>query len=223
MSFLRPDWLLFLAFAALLLPAAILLRRQIRRVDLSRFAGSRAVWAWSAFPGRLRFLSAALLLTLLALAGPEWGTALVEAPVKGIDLVAVVDASLSMSARDSQPDRLGLAKRELLDLAREFQGGRLGLVTFGGAGDLVCPLTHDRAGFASFVREVDPLLTPKGGPTRKDPHAVADALPPRTRESWLLLGEAMAGLSPSDVRFLLDLAGRLSLESTPERPELGHA
>lgn len=67
------------------------------------------------------------------------------------------------------------------------------------------------------------LLTPKGGPTRKDPHAVADALPPRTRESWLLLGEAMAGLSPSDVRFLLDLAGRLSLESTPERPELGHA
>ncbi|MFH0945913.1 MAG: VWA domain-containing protein [Planctomycetota bacterium] len=163
MNFLRPDWLWFVALAALLFPVAALVRRGLRRVDLDRFAGSRAVFAWGASPGRLRFLSAALLLALAALAGPEWGTELVEAPIAGVDLIAVVDVSLSMRARDSQPDRLGLAKRELTDLSREFQGGRLGLVTFGGAGDLVCPLTHDRAGFASFVQEIDPLLTSKGG------------------------------------------------------------
>ena len=163
MSWLRPDWLWLLIPAAALLLLSELFVRRLRARDLKRFAGSRTLAARPPSGGRYRLLCWAALSIVLALAGPQWGRRLVESPLHGIDLMAVLDTSRSMNVRDVEPDRIGRARRELLDLAERFSAGRLGLIAFGGSGDLVCPLTHDRAGFMSFVREVDPLLTAQGG------------------------------------------------------------
>ncbi|MBI4878492.1 MAG: VWA domain-containing protein [Planctomycetes bacterium] len=161
MSCARPD-LLWLLLAAPALVAAAAAARVLRRLALARFAVSMA---GGAVRGARQALlpAAALALVLLALCGPRWGERLREAADAGTDVVVLLDASRSMWVRDDEPDRLGRARREALDLAQCFAGGRLGLVTFGGSGELHCPLTHDRAGFASFVRAVDPALTSRGG------------------------------------------------------------
>ena len=163
MSWLRPDWLWFLIPAAALpLIVELFARRRVRR-DFARFAGERALKKRPPRVGRYRLLGLAFLPVVLALAGPRWGHRLVESPLHGIDLMVVLDASRSMKVQDLAPDRIGRAQRELFDLAERFDAGRLGLIVFGGSGELLCPLTHDRAGFLTFARDVDPLLTAEGG------------------------------------------------------------
>lgn len=166
MSLARPEFLWWL----LLLPAVWLvglLAHQRGREALHRFfgPGESGPGARSIRPVFLLHWSfcLAVALLVLALAGPRWGEQEVEVPAAGIDLMVVLDQSRSMRVRDVRPSRLERARRELLDLAERFQAGRLGLVTFGGAGQLVCPLTRDHPGFARFVQDVDPLFRQGGG------------------------------------------------------------
>jgi Ca-activated chloride channel family protein len=86
---------------------------------------------------------AALLLILLALAGPQWGVELVETRGSARQVVVAVDVSLSMSTPDVKPSRLERAKASLSLLLDQMKGDRVGVVAFAGDAQIVCPLTSD--------------------------------------------------------------------------------
>ena len=100
---------------------------------------------------------------LVALARPQWGEHLVPAPTKGADVVLVMDASLSMLARDVPPDRLGLARRDLRRLIDSLGPCRIGLVAFAGRGMKQIPLTEDRSALATLMDALSPDLLPYAG------------------------------------------------------------
>ncbi|MFG0315905.1 MAG: VWA domain-containing protein [Planctomycetota bacterium JB042] len=152
------------AVALLVVPAvavALLALRHLRRRLLRRFVERPTIE-----PRAASELTAPLVVTALlvvALIGPAIGDRLVEVPVRAIDVLVLLDASRSMRVADAEPDRLERAKRELHDLARRFEGGRLALMTFGGDAELVCPFTRDREAFRDSVRAVDPVFQSHGG------------------------------------------------------------
>lgn len=166
--FQRPEhlaWLWILpVLAALLWGDAWLRRRRLRRlVDeplLDRVVVGRSP-ALEASKAVLLWLATAALL--VALARPSWGESLVPAPSRGADVVLVLDASLSMLARDAAPDRLELARRELRRLLDQMGPARTGLVLFAGSGIKVVPLTTDRAAVATLLEAASPDALPMAG------------------------------------------------------------
>ena len=106
---------------------------------------------------------AALVLLVLAVAGPKWGFHWQEVHREGIDLIVAIDTSRSMLAGDVKPNRLERAKLAILDLLPLLEGDRIGLVAFAGTAFLECPLTLDYAAFERSLRAVDVGLIPMGG------------------------------------------------------------
>lgn len=112
---------------------------------------------------RSAFLLAALGLMILALAGPRWGSHYQEVSQKGVDIMIVLDVSLSMLVEDVKPDRLERAKREISDFIRVVEGDRVGLVAFSGAAFTQCPLTLDYGALAMFLNALGPDMVPVPG------------------------------------------------------------
>ena len=133
-----------------------------RRSALQRFAGG------AEFVGRfdtrvnvhlraakLLLLYFALLALIVAAARPQWGTRLEPVTRRGVDVVIVLDHSLSMAAEDLAPDRLTHAKHAIDSLLQQMTGDRAALVTFAGQASLMCPLTLDHAAIRLFLDTVD--------------------------------------------------------------------
>lgn len=108
-------------------------------------------------------LLAALILMILALAGPRWGSHYQEVSQKGVDILIVLDVSRSMLVEDVEPNRLERAKREISDFISVVQGDRLGLVAFAGAAFTQCPLTLDYGALAMFLTSLGPTMVPVPG------------------------------------------------------------
>jgi len=161
----RLVWLWCLPLAAGLLALAIWKRRRDRQKLADRALLPHVVLGdllgLDIAKSVALFLSLACLL--VALARPQWGENLVPAPTKGADVVLVVDASLSMLARDVPPDRLGLARRDLRRLVDSLGPCRIGLVAFAGRGMRQIPLTEDRSALATLLDALSPDLLPYAG------------------------------------------------------------
>ncbi len=106
---------------------------------------------------------AGITLLLIALAGPRWGAKMIKVQRKGIDVIFVVDCSLSMAARDLKPNRMEVAKRELSDLIEELNGNRLGVIGFAGKAYVFCPLTLDAEAARMFIDLLDTTSIPIPG------------------------------------------------------------
>jgi len=104
---------------------------------------------------------AGLVLALVAALGPAWGAA--AGDVEGADIVACLDVSRSMLARDVDPDRLTRAKGEIRALADRAKGDRLGLIVFAGEARAAVPLTDDIASFLELLDLADPTSVGRGG------------------------------------------------------------
>lgn len=102
-------------------------------------------------------------LTVLALAGPSWREAPKPAQQPADALVVVLDLSLSMLARDLEPDRLTQGKRALQDVLRLREGAETALIAYAGDAHVVTPLTRDRATIEAFLPALDPYLMPSYG------------------------------------------------------------
>lgn len=150
MSFALPQ-LLWLALAGPLggLAAVWLLARRAR---------AESAWVGRALESRLRaggaprarwivplLVGVALALVATALARPRWGVSEQTVERKGIDLVFVVDTSLSMAAADVAPSRFWLAQSLVRRLAAALPGHRVALVAAEGEGLVLAPLTVDVA------------------------------------------------------------------------------
>jgi tetratricopeptide (TPR) repeat protein len=168
MSFGVPSllWLALLAPVAAA-AAAWLWRRRLR--DDAAWA-SRGLWDRllpAYVPRRLTLsvatLALAVLGTSLALARPRWGLSEQTVERKGVDVVFVVDSSLSMGALDVSPSRLFVAKSLVLRMVREMPGNRLGLVQTEGDGVVLAPLTLDGGVLELLLDTIDPGSLPVPG------------------------------------------------------------
>ena len=86
------------------------------------------------------------LLLVSAMASPfSWNSAegRQEEYKNGIDIVIAMDVSLSMYARDFEPNRLDAAKRVAMEFVQERKGDRIGLVVYAGEAYTSCPPTLD--------------------------------------------------------------------------------
>ncbi|HHT9125516.1 MAG TPA: vWA domain-containing protein [Candidatus Brocadiia bacterium] len=89
-------------------------------------------------------ISASVLGLGLVLLGPKWRTTEKYYEKEGMEIVFVLDVSLSMLAEDVKPDRLQRAKIEIENLVKSLEDDYLGLVVFAGKSFSLLPyLTLD--------------------------------------------------------------------------------
>lgn len=168
LHFIRPLWLC-------LLPLVVILPWAWKRT--LRPSGD---WSRVCDPHLLRWLSVkqvhdqvkprgpwlgalALLIVILALAGPTWQK-LPDASFSARDArVIVFDLSQSMLAGDLRPDRLTRARFRLADLLMATQEGQTGLVAYAGDAYVVSPLTSDTNTIANMLPALRPDIIPVAG------------------------------------------------------------
>ena len=166
--FIRPLWLLLLPLAALL---PWLWHRSRRPAgDWSRVCDAHLL-RWLSVEqgqsGRRRagpWLAAlALLLVILALAGPSWQK-LPDPSWSARDArVIALDLSRSMLAEDLRPNRLTRARYRLADLLASTEEGQVGMVSYAGDAYVVSPLTNDMNTIANLLPALQPDIIPVGG------------------------------------------------------------
>ncbi len=117
-------------------------------------------------PGRrawqIALVSTGLLLALIALARPQWGSHEETVYQRGRDVMLLLDVSRSMLATDVHPTRLGRAKVDLMDLVKQLRGDRAGLMAFRGRPVLSCPLTTDYGFLSQVLDGIDIDSAPPG-------------------------------------------------------------
>lgn len=176
--FAKPIFLLYFLPTALLLAAAAWLGMKLKaRLVRALFgpeaytkltAGLRPVTRWR---GALFFLT--LLFLFLALAGPQWGTEVVEAQGAFAQTVIAVDVSASMRAQDLKPDRLDNAKSMLRMLVSNLKDERIGIIAFTSQAYVQCPITTDEDALDYFINSLKPDMLPVPGTSLAAPVALA--------------------------------------------------
>jgi Ca-activated chloride channel homolog len=153
-SFRAPEvlWLLAAAPVALL----FLQSRESRRLDWTeRFAAAAARRPRRSLRlARPAVLAVAFALAVSALAGPRWGRERIEVHGSTANRVLILDISNSMLAEDVGTSRLTAAKaigRRIID---EHQG-RIGLVVFEGAAEIISPLTTDGEAVVTLLESLE--------------------------------------------------------------------
>ncbi|HEX3552039.1 MAG TPA: VWA domain-containing protein [Thermoanaerobaculia bacterium] len=161
-----------LLWLALLAPAAAALSFWLWRRRLKADAAWAARGLWDRLlpgfaPRRITLSALALALAVLgaalALSRPRWGAGEQTVERKGVDVVFLVDSSLSMGARDVPPSRLYVAKSLVRRMARAMPGNRVGLVQTEGDGVMLSPLTLDGAVLDLLLDTIDPGSLPTPG------------------------------------------------------------
>ncbi len=168
LHFIRPYWLL-------LLPLVILLpwwwhRSRRPSGDWSRVCDEHLLrWlsvkqAHEKSRGGGRWLAAsALLICILALAGPSWEKMPSSSFSARDARVIVLDLSRSMLAEDLKPNRLTRARFRLADLLEATEGGQAGVVSYAGDASVVSPLPSDMNTIANLLPALRPDIIPVAG------------------------------------------------------------
>lgn len=168
MSLAAPGllWLLLAAPAA----AAIAWWIAQRRLRAAAAWVGRGLWT-RLWPGMRRarlalavaLLGVAVLGTALALVRPRWGETETTVERRGIDVVFVLDTSLSMAAADVQPSRFTVAQNLVRRIAQASPGNRVALVETEGQGVVMAPLTTDAAVLDLLLDTAQPGSLPTPG------------------------------------------------------------
>ncbi|MBI5208923.1 MAG: VWA domain-containing protein [Elusimicrobia bacterium] len=157
--------LLGLAVLAAAWWAGVRLEARRRAWSFPASAPVRASWKTRAarlLPPALKAL--ALLLIVAGLTRPQRVSSRSQAVGEGIDIMLVIDTSTSMNALDFQPEnRLFAAKDTAIRFVRGRLSDRIGLVIFGGAAMLSCPLTLDYDALTQRIGELEAAMTKTEG------------------------------------------------------------
>lgn len=169
MRFAGNEWFFWLALLPLILALGITaLVRRLR--DRARLGGGLFFRLAPEVSLEREILTLCLVVLayvalVLALARPQFGSETRLVKRRGVDVVAAVDVSRSMLARDvgGSGSRLRRAKLEVSGLIDRLEGDRIGLVAFAGAAFPQCPLTSDYAAAKLFLRSMEAGSIPIGG------------------------------------------------------------
>jgi len=104
-----------------------------------------------------------LLLLIIGMAGPQFGTKLKEVKREGIELVIALDVSNSMLAEDITPNRLENAKRAISKLLDRLHNDKVALIVFAGDAFVQLPMTTDYSAAKMFLNTVSPKLVSRQG------------------------------------------------------------
>jgi len=117
---------------------------------LSRFGGLDILQSFSRIPNTTQNIMKGLMVSIsfcglcMVLIGPKWQTIEEYQEMEGMEIVFVLDVSLSMLAEDVNPNRLQRAKIEMESLIKGLENDYLGLVVFAGRAFSMLPyLTTD--------------------------------------------------------------------------------
>lgn len=169
MRFSRPELLLIVWPALVLIPLlfawAFRSASKARRTLFTEELVPKLARGWNARRRKVKAVlqATALVLLLLALAGPRVGSREITVKRHGADLMFVLDTSLSMRAEDIPPSRLAKAKRQVSALFERLEGDRVGIVCFAGDAFLQCPLTLDYGAARMFLEVLDENSVSKPG------------------------------------------------------------
>lgn len=164
MTFRAPLWLWLAAVAPLVL-VFLLSRERMRTRIARRFSSERLRGV--ANPVRVLrpyLLTAALIATSIALAGPEAGFTTLPIVDREANRVVVIDVSNSMGAEDVGVARLSAAKAIAKRLI-EASEGRSALIAFERSAEVIAPLTNDDEAVRSLI---DTLQTGEVGEAGSD-------------------------------------------------------
>ncbi|MBX3712734.1 MAG: VWA domain-containing protein [Lysobacter sp.] len=151
----------------------------------------------------------ALLLAILALAGPSWRSLPQPLWQDRTPLVVAVDLSEASTAADLPPSRLLQMRAKLTRILRERGGGQIALVAFADDAYIVSPLTDDAANIELFVDALSPEVMPDDG--QRAGRAI--------RESLLLLKRA--GFSRGDILLMTHRADTAARSAAGEARAAG--
>ncbi|MDD2390512.1 MAG: VWA domain-containing protein [Desulfobacterales bacterium] len=102
---------------------------------------------------------AALVLMIVAIARPQWGTRQLSVKTEGINIILAVDLSESMAALDFKRkgeivNRLEAVKGVVEDFVGKRNGDRIGMVVFGSNAYTQLPLTRDYTTIVSILERL---------------------------------------------------------------------
>lgn len=84
-----------------------------------------------------------LLLGIIALSRPQYGTTEYDVSTRGLDIVLCIDVSGSMQAQDFLPNRIEAAKKSAIEFVRSRNTDRIGVTLFGAETAILAPFTLD--------------------------------------------------------------------------------
>ena len=105
----------------------------------------------------------ALTILIFAMARPQFGSKLIEAKRKGIELIIALDISNSMLAEDIHPNRLERAKQAILRLLDQLENDRIGLIVFAGDAYTQVPITTDYVSVRMFLSNINTDVVSRQG------------------------------------------------------------
>lgn len=165
-SFADPEYLLLLLLLIPLLLWYFLFRRRsepamkMASTEAYRHLGRTPRTSLIHAPFFLR--TVAFVLVVLVLARPQTSNSLNETETEGIDIMMVMDISVSMLTPDLKPNRLEAAKQVAYEFIQNRPTDNIGLTLFGGEAFTQCPMTTDHAALLSMFRGVSCNLQQNG-------------------------------------------------------------
>ena len=210
LHFLRPLWLLALVPSVLLI-WALLHNSQARNqwlnaidahllkhllLNQQQIKGRRIALPW--------FVLVALLLSILALAGPTVEKRPLPVFETEVSKVILLDLSLSMNATDIKPSRLTRAKHKINDLLSYTKEGQVALIVYAGDAFVISPLTTDARTIETLVPPLSPGLMPVLG---SQPHRAFEVANELLENAGILSGQIIwitDGIDDEDYGRVLD-------------------
>lgn len=152
MSFKNPEaFFLLIAVALFILVAVYNLKK--KKSLLRGFISTAAYKVLGVRSGgeidffKTSLVTGSLILFIFAAAGPQWGTQFSAVDIKGVEMVFLLDTSMSMNAEDLKPNRLTVAKELINTIVDNLKTDYVSLVNFAGVAYVQCPLTVDYSAF----------------------------------------------------------------------------
>lgn len=116
----------------------------------------RPVSSMSAFV-KFFFFRNAIVLLILAISQPVFGTKKVKGTSESLELVVALDISNSMNTRDISPDlsRLDISKRAIIQLINNLHGEKIGISLFANNAFVHLPVTSDYGAAKLFIEDIE--------------------------------------------------------------------
>lgn len=116
----------------------------------------RPVSSMSAFL-KFFFFRNAIVLLIIAISQPVFGTKKVKATSESLELVIALDISNSMNTRDITPNlsRLDISKRAIIQLINNLRGEKIGIALFANNAFVHLPITSDYGAAKLFIEDIE--------------------------------------------------------------------
>lgn len=166
--FVHPEYF-FLLILLMVLAGFFIRTQHLRKKNIKRFGNPETLSALmpnvSLFRPQLKFYIhlLALILLVVVLAQPQFGTKQEKVKKNGIEVMIALDVSNSMLAQDIQPSRLQKSKQILTQLVDRMHDDRVGLIVFAGNAFVQLPITSDYHAAKMFLSSINTGIVPFQG------------------------------------------------------------